>query len=220
MIPKRIFTTMVFDPDFNPFQQKHYDCFYHCFQSWHRLMPDYDIRIITLENLFDFGGEDDWIRDRLAQKDFIAVSHWARLQWLQIQGGFYVDLDIEAVRRFDALRDHIFFAGHEGGDAYCNNAIMGAQPGSIFVYKMQQYTRNFPLTHPEWPNETGPRMITRLLAQDYGWDKQDRNTLLNDGIVVYNSKAFYPYFWNTSFTPACIEPETFAVHHWASSWVK
>ena len=80
-VPRCLFTTMVFDPERDPFQQKHYDTFYRCFQSWHRLMPDWDLRIVTLENVFEFG-RDEWAEERLAEGNFIALSHWARLQWL------------------------------------------------------------------------------------------------------------------------------------------
>ena len=35
---------------------------------------------------------------------------------------------------------------------------------------------------------------------------------------VRRSAVFHPYNWNQSFTPDCLQPDTLAVHHWASAW--
>lgn len=132
-----------------------------------------------------------------------------------------MDIDIEALQRFDGLLNNGFFAGHEGGDHYANNAIMGAESGHHFISEMMEYTRSFPLTHPEWPNETGPRMITKLLLR-YGWDSRMNalQTIAPHRITIYPSKTFYPYFWKEKFTPECVTSETLAIHHWASSWTE
>lgn len=206
MIPKRIFTTWISEKPAP-------DIFYHCFESWHRLMPDYEIKILNLETVV----KDDYMKARLADKNYLMAGHWARLTELLTNGGIYVDIDIEAVKRWDDLLENDFFLGHEGKDNHANNAIMGSVAGSPFVKEMLEYTRTFPLSHPEHPNETGPRMVTKLLKA-MGWDGIDKDKMLGF-VKIYNSKRFYPYFWDEKFTPECVTPETYAIHRWCGSWL-
>lgn len=57
------------------------------------------------------------------------------------------------------------------------------------------------------------------IAFEHGWIKEDRTQRL-DGFTVFNSKYFYPYYFNDKFTPECMTEETHAVHHWAGTWTK
>lgn len=205
MIPKNIFTICIFEKDVP-------EIFYRCFESWHRLMPDWNIQVISLENV----EKSDYVKARLAEKNYVMAGHWARLWYMYTYGGIYVDIDIEAVKRWDKLLDNGFFLGHEGDDKHLNNAMMGGVAGHPFIKEMLDYTEAFDLSHPEHPNETGPRMVTKLMIQK-GWDRRNVDQVV-DGITCYNSKRFYPYFWKSKYTPECVTDDTFAIHHWSSSW--
>jgi mannosyltransferase OCH1-like enzyme len=223
VIPKRIITTWICDPltGRDAYREQHRQVFYRCLASWHRLMPDYDIRIVSFANILDYGC-DPWVGRRLAEGNFIGASQWARVWWLLKLGGVYVDMDVEAVQRFDELRAHRFFVGHEGGDEIINNAIMGSEPGHPFLQEMLEYLHQFTtpkaLRDPQFGNETGPRMITKL-AMARRWNRRDEYQMLSEGVAVYPSPVFYPYFWKgKGFTPDCVTSDTIAIHHWASSW--
>ena len=224
VIPRRLITTWICDPlaGRDAYQEHHHATFYRCLESWHRLMPDYDIRIVSIQNILDYG-TDDWIELMIETGNFIGASQWARVHWLDTLGGIYVDMDVEAVQRFDKVLNHHFFIGHEGGDAIANNAIMGSVPNHPFLTAQMAYLHTFrtpkQLRDKQFGNETGPRMTTRLLREKYGWDESDRLQLLDDAVTVYPSPVFYPYFWTGTFSPDCVKPETISIHHWASSWV-
>lgn len=224
MIPKRIITTWICDPLGNrdAYKEQHRTTFYRCFESWHRLMPDYDIQIVSFGNILAHGS-DLWIERMLSTGNFIGASQWARVHWLNVLGGIYVDMDVEAVQRFDGLLDRSYVIGHEGGDPIANNAIMASVPGHPFLKMQMDYLHGFTtsaqLNDPQFGNETGPRMTTKLLRERYQWDAKDRIQLLADNLVVYPSPVFYPYFWTGTFDRSCVTPETVSIHHWASSWV-
>lgn len=221
MIPRRLFTTFVYDPKRgNPFQERHYATFFHCLESWYRLHPAWDIRVITLGNLYECGS-DPWVEVRVKEGNFIAVSHWARLKWMLTLGGVYVDCDVESVKPFDPLLDTDFFCGRQGGDAFVNNAVMGAVPGHPLVQDYLHYTTTLPLNTTDWPNETGPRGITKLLRKD-GWrpalNEAQHVKHRGQDVAVLGSRYFYPYHWTERFDPKCVTRETVAIHHWNSSW--
>lgn len=224
MISKRIITTWICDPQGgrDSYLERHKQTFYQCLESWHRLMPDYDIQIVSLANITDLGG-DPWIEARLEEGNFIGASQWARCHWLHEIGGIYLDMDVQAVRRFDDLRENKFFCGHEGGDSFANNAVMGSESGNWFVRQQLDYVKGFvskaQLDDPQFGNETGPRMLTTLLMS-HGWKRDQDATQIVKDLTVYHSRYFYPYFWTQQFDTSCIERDTYAVHRWASSWVR
>ncbi len=217
MTPKRLITTWICDATHSAYRERDKQQFYKCLESWHRLMPDYDIRIVSEANILDYGS-DGWIREQLRVGNGIGASQWARLHWLHAIGGIYVDMDVEAVQRFDGLLDDTFFVAHEGADNYANNAVMGAPAGHPFLARQLETLRHLDVTDPQFGNNSGPRMVTRLL-REAGWQNRDTLAVLPDqAITVYPHTLCYPYFWRERFTPSCIKADTVAVHLWASSW--
>ncbi len=217
MTPKRLITTWICDATHGAYRERDKQRFYKCLESWHRLMPDYDIRIVSEANSLDYG-QDDWIVEQLRTRNLIGASQWARLKWPFELGGVYVDMDVEAVQRFDGLLDDTFFVAHEGGDQYANNAVMGSPAGHPFLTTQLEMLRTLDVSDPQFGNNSGPRMVTRLLKAS-GWHgRNERAVLVKDAITVYPHTLCYPYFWRERFTPTCLKPDTVAVHHWSSSW--
>jgi len=223
--PKNLFTTCFVPADHTgPFQQKHYDCFTKCFASWFYLMPDWNIRIISTANVLELGsdGHEAWVRERLAERNGIALSQWARLFWLWKMGGVHVDTDVKAIQRFDSLCDYEFTACSDG-NGFLNNAIMSAAPNHPFVREQLDYLYDVPLEKPgdnpnTYGNASGPLLITELVRR-HGWDGQNETATLSGGITVLKSSVAYPFGWNEAYTPECIKPETIAAHLWGSSWI-
>lgn len=218
MIPKHLITTWICDPDGDPYTPDHRALFAKCLSSWLRLMPDYALTVVTLGNLSDFGNVDDpWLNGILADRNYIGASQWARIRVLQQRGGVYVDMDVEAVRRFDELLSCGFVVGHIGcGQPFANNAVMASPPDHPFLAEQMRYVRRQNPKDPEFGNATGPFMVSNLLNAR-GWDGVDRDATV-DGITVKASAAFHPYPYTSRFTPDCVTPDTIAIHHWGESW--
>jgi mannosyltransferase OCH1-like enzyme len=180
-------------------------------ETWRRVMPDYEIVILALDNI----PHNPWVDGAIAQGDYILAGHYARCQRIFETGGIYFDIDVEAVRPFDDLLDCAMFIGGES-DEWVNNAVFGAEAGHPFLAECMAYMDTFPLDHPEAPNETGPRMFTRLIRAR-GWESGNETHMVGD-IKVLAPEWFYPYLYTESFDPACITSETHAIHHWAYTW--
>lgn len=204
MIPKRLITTWIYNEGESPYTPAHEALFDKCLKSWERLMPDYEIIVVERRDLEV--SDDPWLHKQLEDGRFIGASQWARLHWLFHRGGIYVDMDVEALKRFEPLRHDTVFFGIQK-DGFVNNAIMGSVPGHPFFEEQLAYIKTCDPNDPQFGNETGPRMVTKLLQKHPRPD-----------VHIYPPEVFYPYHWNERMTPSCVTPNTLAVHHWAGSW--
>ncbi len=204
MIPKRLITTWIHDHR-DPYTETHKQLFARCLASWKRLMPAWEILIVSAENLFEVG-ENAWCRDRMAEGNFIGASTWARYAWLHKLGGIYVDMDVEAIQPFDALLRERFVVGRQK-DKFLNTAIIGSEPNHPMLQTLLVGMQRCDPTNPQFGNECGPRLLTRLLR---GIQRKD--------VTIKKPDVFYPYHWDEPFDPSCITEHTIAVHHWASTW--
>jgi len=206
LIPKIIYYTWVSDKPL-PFKFRKY------IDGWKTIMPDYEIRPITLENC----PHNEWVDKAIKEKKFVLAGHYARVQRLYETGGVYLDIDVEVLKSFDDLLYDEVFLGAEDND-YLNNAVMGSIPGHEFFKDQMDYMVKFDIDSKEVENETGPRMVTNIL-KSYGWSPKNETTEVK-GIKIYDSTYFYPYYYTKSFTPDCIKPTTYSIHHWANTWGK
>lgn len=204
MIQKIIYYTWVSD---KPLPEK-YKFF---IEGWKKKMPGYKIVPIDINNY----PHNVWTEKAIQNKKFILAGHYGRCQALYETGGFYCDIDIEAIQNFDSLLNEKCFMGVES-DGWINNAIFGCEKGHPFMKECMEYMDKFDINHPEVENETGPRMFTYLMEKK-GWKRENITTKIGD-ITVFNSKVFYPYLWNEHYTPECINENTITVHHWANTW--
>lgn len=212
MIPKRLYTTWVGCPGRDIYTDAHRRLFSRCFDSWRRLMPDYAVTVITRENVFDCGF------DPLIQEWYdrgYLILNWVTPQWLHQLGGIYVDMDMEALQRFDNLLGAECFVGRET-DGYANCAIVGAVQGHPLMAEVLKRVKDSDI---EEQNEGGPRLYTKIL-REWGWQPQYDTLQQVNGVTIYDSEAFYPFLWDVPLDQraAMITPRTIAVHHWASSW--
>ncbi len=203
MIPPRLITTWIHD-NRNPYTDVHHDLFARCLASWKRLMPLWEIRVVTAENLFELG-YDAWCHARMDEGNFIGASTWVRYYWLQQLGGVYVDMDVEAIQSFDPLIHQSFVVGRQK-DKKINTAVIGAEVGHPLLRQLLTGMKRCDPKNPQFGNECGPRLMTRMLK------------IVPKNVVVSPPEVFYPFHWNEELTPDCLTPSTLAVHHWASTW--
>lgn len=206
-IPKIIYSTWISD---KPLPEK----FHKYIESWKKHLPDYDIRMITMENT----PRNDFINTFISNKKFAVAAQYARAQRIFETGGLYFDIDVEVIRNFDELLHHEMFAGIEcrGNNQFVNNALFGAQKGHPFMKECMAYMDTMDVMRRDIEVATGPLMFTEIMKRR-GWVPENENSSLN-GIRIFKSAYFYPYSPDEQFDPDCITKDTYAVHHWAATW--
>lgn len=207
-IPRIIYYTWV-SPDPLPERFQKY------ITAWRAYMPDYDIRQITLDNVV----KSPFVMDAIKRGLYSVAGHYGRCERLFATGGLYFDIDVEVVKRFDELLANEMFLACEVPHRV-NNAVIGAMPGHPFLKECLDYLDTI-VFHDPGPLgieiETGPEMFTKI-AKRWGWKEENRTQCLKK-LTVYSSEYFYPYYFNAVYHPGCAKENTYAIHHWAKTWI-
>lgn len=144
-----------------------------------------------------------YMRSVHARGEFVKCTELARLWALFTYGGVYMDEDVEAVKPFDPLLDRPFFIGREDA-RWTNGAVIGSVGGGAAVTALlADFPRDTQGSQPA--NAYGPLYLTPRVAQL--------------GVDVLPPEYFYPYRCGQTPAQAVITPNTYAMHHWAGSWV-
>lgn len=190
--------------------------------SWHKHHPDWEYRLWTDDDIAAFQLSNQKAYD--AALTYGEKSDIARYEILYRCGGLYIDTDFECVRSFDLLHQQCdFYAGLENGECLVGNSLIGSAPGNPILKKCIETLQCAAPGESGWQytcNRTGPGHITRCIKECIM--KEDVVTQT----VIFPTGYFfpwYPYFGEIRTAEKALmslRPETYAVHHWHSSWVK
>lgn len=182
--------------------------------GWRRLLPGW--RLMGW-NERDIDWSSRYLNEAHATRGWTRLADYMRVMALHRHGGFYLDTDVELIRPLESLRTEqvvLGFQAEEPGPSWVNNAVIGATPGHPFLAR---WLRAFEERMPGWRrmgDAHGPGLVTRLLEEDGLADGGAAVPRRVGAVTVLPPDRFYPYPWTTQFTPDCVTPETFAVHHW------
>ncbi len=129
-------------------------------------MPDYEIRMITLENT----PHNSFIDHFIENQKYAVAAQYARCQRIFETGGLYFDIDIEVIKSFDSLLSFGLLAEIESDEVkhFVNNAIFAVAKGHPFMQRCMTYMDNIDLNKNEIEVNTGPLMFTNLV-KELGW---------------------------------------------------
>jgi mannosyltransferase OCH1-like enzyme len=204
MIPKKIYSTWISD---KPVPQK----FEKYIESWKRVMPDYEVHIISMENV----KHGTFVDKAIAIKNYALAGHYARVQELYENGGIYFDIDVEAVKSFDCLLHNKLVLGAES-KTWINNAVIVAEKGHPYLKECLDYMDAFPFDSEKIELATGPIMFTNIMKKR-GWKVGEFDKIYKD-VAILRPEYFYPYHYDEFYTPECVTENTLSVHHWGNSW--
>lgn len=193
-----------------------------CIASWHKYMPDYEIKEWNEDN-FDVY-MTSYTEEAYRAKKYAYVSDVARFWILYHHGGVYFDVDVELVKPIDDILERGPFMGLEelldpwlGTTAAVAAGLGMASPPSLpfFGEMLDFYNNNHFFTPKGKLKETVVLLVTRKLLAKGGYDV-DRVSLCAD-IYIYPNEYFNAM---SSFSKEItITPNTRSIHHYAGSWV-
>lgn len=186
-----------------------------CIDSWRRVMPDYQIKEWNETNS---PLENAYCQRAYAKESWSRLSNHVRLHALFTEGGIYLDTDVEVIKSFDPLLHHQCFLGFQVREEqidWVNTAVLGAQPGHLFLERGMELIQELFAETGEF--HRSPKVTTAILREmglrQYGLQEIKE-------VTVYPAEYFYPYPWTSKFSPDCIKENTYCIHHWEGSWVK
>ena len=179
-----------------------FECFW---DKWHALNPGWDFRTwrdgdlgwLTNRHLFE-GTESPAGRSDIARYEVL------------LHGGLYVDCDVEPLKALDdELTDHRAIAARDDGVHICT-AVMGCEANHPAV-------RYLVRALPSWANQhrgSRPNLRTGPIFVTAKWKNRKDVTILP-------TEAFYPLPWaeRHRIKGGPYPPGSYAVHHWAGSWL-
>lgn len=174
--------------------------------GWKEKLPDYCFK------KWDFSVFDKessiWVKEAFDCKKYAFACDFIRLFAVYMEGGIYMDSDIEVLRAFDPLLTQSRMFASEGDDPLDIEAgCFGAEAGDPFLKQCLEYYdgRHFVKTDGSFDTTTLPVIMKNIIIQN------------NIDISTYGKD----YFTCKSFQTGEIStsPNSFAIHHFAGSWL-
>lgn len=182
--------------------------------SWQKYNPDWEFKLWTDEEVKCLRLYNQEQYDKAT--NFGEKSDILRYELLYRYGGLYVDIDFECLQPMDIFHHYFdFYIGIQPMDTVCVQlgiGIIGSVPGHPMLKKCIQ---QIPLKKSDTPiiAKTGPIFFSSIF-----WQNAGKGKCID---VALPASYFYPKGYTQKDVPMQLwrERESFAVHHWAGSWL-
>lgn len=191
-----------------------------CFDSWKRVLPDYEIIVWDYEKAHAIGSK--WVNEAIETKKYAFVADYIRFYALYHFGGIYLDSDVEVLKSFNDLLHLRYFIGKEkdsvGG---IEAAILGAEKELKWVKLCLDYYSGRPFINMFGDLQTIelPLIMRQNLSNSY--ELVDCNKL-DDWKWTENTIYLFPVDWFSPKSWRTLEIEltnkTYSIHHFSASW--
>lgn len=185
--------------------------------SWLHNHPTWEYRLWTDEDVKDYPIINRHLFDKATNVGM--KSDILRYEILNNEGGLYVDTDFECLRAFDDLLYLDFFTGVSYDDLFVNYiGLIATVPKHPIIQNCINDLKDIYMgRRPKYiMQSTGPQYFTRCFTK---YVKEDTT-----GVVTFPVDFFYPWPNNRikdgSNAYDFVKPFSYAIHHWAVSWVK
>lgn len=176
--------------------------------SWKKFCPDYEIKQWSEDN-YDVN-KYQYTMEAYHQKRYAFVTDVARLDIIYHEGGIYLDTDVELIKSLNPLLDNGLFLGMETGGRVATGLGIGAEKGHKILKENLNLYENIPFSS----DITCVTYTTNLLKK-YGLKKA--NVIQNiEGALILPTEYLAPLNYGTNRLR--ITPNTYAIHHYDSSW--
>ena len=186
-------------------------------ESWKYYCPDYEI-IEWNEDHYDVH-KNKYISQAYEKKKWAFVSDYARIDIVNEYGGIYLDTDVELIKNIDVLLMNEAFCCFETIQCVAYGLGFGARKNNSILSELIEYysDANFIMEDGRL-NQTACPIIQTEVMQRHGLVCNGEFQVV-DGMTVYPSCVLCgmsPY----SFRVKKNLEDSYAIHHYAGSWVE
>ena len=227
MIPKKIHLCWLGGGKYSPLIR-------HCIDSWHRVLPDYEI-VLWDAKRFDVNSVP-WVKEAFAAKKYAFASDYIRAYALYYEGGIYLDSDVEVLKTFDPLLQYKSFIGFEAVSGMVEPAIMGAEAGMEWCREILDHYKgkHFYVDTSIVRENIAPYIISGVL-QKYYPDMPMASEVRSAPVLLKSDELLLcPAHW---FSPVDVEqdkvvykrqrnleygrnPDTYCIHWFNGAWLQ
>lgn len=208
----------------------------HCIQSWHKRLPDYEIKEWNESN-FDIN-MSPFCQEAYAAKKYAFVADFCRVYALATFGGIYMDTDIIVLKSFDKFLGYSFCSCQEYQPWIFDNSrskfidakgfrlpqvsgfipgmgiqsgVMMAEAGTPYIMDCLHYYRSIHFKQQQWNDIVVCRILSWLMEK-YGYRYTNEQQHLDTDILVEAPHVFA--------NMTTLNDESFAWHLYYRSWGK
>lgn len=176
-----------------------------CIESWKKTCPDFTI-IEWNESNFEYT-KYPFAERMYTEKKWAFVADYARLEILNVHGGFYLDTDMLLLQSLSPLTVHNCVLGEESVGVI-SAGMIGSVANHSFINKCKEFYDN---------NPRELNTIPRILTSIFNEYKKNNST---EGIYIYPPKTFYPFTSENikEYAGQDLGDEVIGVHLWNYSW--
>lgn len=186
-----------------------------CIESWKRFLPDYEIKEWNEDN-FDLDLYP-YAREAYEHKKYAFVTDIVRLYALYLEGGIYMDTDVEVVKPLDKFLSHTAFSGFESAVSI-PTGIMASEAGGKWVGDNLRYYDHHRFVLPDGSLDmtTNVAIITEYMLP-YGFRRDNTWQDFPNLITLYPSEYFCPI--SSQGSEIHFTENTHTIHHFSGSWL-
>lgn len=185
-----------------------------CIDSWKRVMPDFKIKEWNESN-FDITA-CPYVKAAYETRKFAFVADYVRLYALSVEGGIYMDSDVEAIRSLNPFLDLIAFTGYQNGGG-CLTGTMGSEKSGRWVSELlnEYETRSFIANDGSLNLTTNVTYTHNYMRRMGARLDGTRETVV--GLVELFPEDFF-CAKDAGSGKMRVTDNTYTIHHFAASW--
>lgn len=186
-----------------------------CINSWKKYLPDYEIKEWNESN-FPFQ-DYPFAQQALDNKKFAFVSDVCRLHALKLEGGVYMDTDVEVLKSLDTFLSLSAFSGFENDD-FVPTGIMASEKNGLWVTELLEYYHNRSFVKEDGSLDTTSNtyIITQMMLQK-GFIMNNKFQEIQEYVTFYPNDFFCPKSYKTGRIE--LTENSYCIHHFAKSWI-
>lgn len=175
--------------------------FDYCLATWKMYLPDYEIKEWNESN-FIISESVEFVKEAYSQKKWAFVSDYVRVYALLLEGGIYMDTDVEIKNNLDEFLVNDFFIGLEK-KGYVSTALIGSTKKHPLLLEIINYYNKH-----KFEIKTNNSIISSILEKSFGFNKN-----IEKKQIVDHNINIYPYSYFTLDLN-----KNFATHHFTNTW--
>lgn len=189
-----------------------------CINSWREKLSEYEIIEWNESNLdfYNMIKKNRFLQECYKRKLWAFLSDYFRIKVLYENGGIYLDTDMQIIKNIDVLLENDFFIGAESPNII-SAGIIGVTPKHRIMKKILDFYEERIWNEPIF---TIPDIITKLLKEEYAFNFNTDIIRVNEKMLVYPARYFYPYHFTEEFSYELIKEDTYGIHWWGKSWAQ
>ncbi len=186
-----------------------------CIASWRKYLPDYEIKEWNESN-FDVNS-NRYVREAYESRKFAFVTDYVRLYALVMEGGIYMDTDVEVIKSFNQFLHHKAFSGFENNN-FVPTGMMASEKAGRWVYELLNYYTDRPFIKKDGNMDMTTNTAT-ITSNMVGHGLVLNNTYQDfpELVTIYPSDFFCPKDHRTGLLE--LTSNTICIHHFACSWL-